>query len=252
MFSFVFSSFVLNYTLYRTLKLFFTVTKRLCHRNWHFEAPVCIVPLWESSMVTALVVSVEWRLLYERCSLLGANRLRPRERLGGNYILVFLCYGASLIQYSQTHWGSLRAISKPGHFLSPLDTVAPAWFSKVLRLPQSKETHRTDFKTISGGHAKLWVFICLGLILLMCLWASLNLVFERLLSCLLWYSLCSQQMDGMLDAGGPINLTWTLHPNKNVNKQIKLKLEILVVDYGRAQHHQIADLIFPITATIIN
>lgn len=128
-------------------------------------------------MVTALVVSVEWRLLYERCSLLGANRLRPRERLGGNYILVFLCYGASLIQYSQTHWGSLRAISKPGHFLSPLDTVAPAWFSKVLRLPQSKETHRTDFKTISGGHAKLWVFICLGLIFLMCLWASLNLVF---------------------------------------------------------------------------
>lgn len=64
-----------------------------------------------------LWVSIEWRLLQERCALLGAKKRRHTERLGGNYILVFLCCGASLIQYSRTHWGGEQAISKPSHFL---------------------------------------------------------------------------------------------------------------------------------------
>lgn len=74
---------------------------------------------------------------------------RPGECLGGNYILVFLCYGASLIQYSQTHWGGQRAVSKPGHFLALPSPDTRRLQHVCLKFQVSlinKET--TDFKTI--------------------------------------------------------------------------------------------------------
>lgn len=82
------------------------------------KVSMCVAFLQEAAPLPHLWFSIEWRLLHERCALLGAKRQRPKKCLGGNYILVFLCYAASLIQYSQTHWSRQRAKSKHGHFLS--------------------------------------------------------------------------------------------------------------------------------------
>lgn len=161
----------------------------------------------KAAWLPQLWFSAEWLRLHEHCSLLGANRRGPRECLGGNYILVFLCYGASLIQYSQTHWGGQRAISKPGHFLAlPPQTL---WlqhaFLKLLVFP------KTNFK-IGGYMGKLSIlnfenvngeiFICSCLIF----WRNMFVRFIEFwfswwLSHLLWYYLCQKSMYifGMFD-----------------------------------------------------
>lgn len=63
----------------------------------------------------------------------------------------FLCYGASLIQYTQTHWGGQQALSKAGHFLvwSPKTLwLQHDFFETSVCLPQRDEPYSTSTSKI--------------------------------------------------------------------------------------------------------
>ena len=169
---FVSPLFVTNHSLCRTLRspgAAETVTLKLQRVKRLAKKAAWSPHLW---------FSVEWRLLHERRSLLGANRRRPRERLGGNYILVFLCYGASLIQYSQTHRGGRRAISKPGHFLALLPQTPR--LRRVFQKFWQRLTSKSIYSIWEEEATLSFMFVFLDE---MCLWGSFEMRFFSFVVC---------------------------------------------------------------------